>query len=164
MRDIRNDLRERIAAVSSRYAEAMGDYEQQRDALEGGHRKLIAELDRERAALQQMLTIEEQRDGLPTTGTKRPARLVSLADFMVTKIHAHGPLDKDQLRAEADLAGYFSDGEGDGRTFHTTLMNITKGGRLIRLPDGRYAFPERKAGALFGMGEPTKEDGMKTLM
>jgi hypothetical protein len=151
MRDIRTDLKERLAAVAGRYADAMVEYDRQREALEEAHSKTIAALDRERAALEQMLAIEEGRTGAaPLTEARRAARLVPLADFMVTKVHAHGPLDKDQLRAEANLAGYFS--EADGRTFHTTLMNITKCGRLIRLPDGRYAFPDRQPETLFSDG------------
>jgi hypothetical protein len=161
MRDIRNDLKERMAGVASRYADAMVDYERQRGELEKTHTLTITSLDRERAALEQLLVIEDQRNGIEPSEIKRTARLVPLADFMVTKVHTHGPLEKDQLRSEADLAGYFAD--GNGRTFHLTLMNITNAGRLTRLSDGRYAFPEREPNSLFGMDQ-SKEANMKTLM
>jgi hypothetical protein len=163
MRDIRSDLKERMAGVASRYADAMVDYERQRDDLEKNHTMTIAALDRERAALEQLLAFEDQRDGVGSSEIKRTARLVPLADFMITKVHAHGPMEKDQLRSEASLAGYFAD--GNGRTFHLTLMNITNAGRLVRLPDGRYAFPERGSSAsLFGMDQSEGGESMKTLM
>jgi hypothetical protein len=143
-RDIRRDLRERLAIIDGRYADTIADHVAKHEALEREYRETIAVLEQERAALAQLLDIEEKRYGtLPAAiEAQKKRRLVPLADFLVTKVHAHGPMDKDQLRAEADLAGYFED--GNGRTFHTTLMNITNGGRLIRLSDGRYDFPNRE--------------------
>jgi hypothetical protein len=154
MRDIRQDLRERLAGISARYFEEMYNYDQKREALEEGHRTTIEGLDQERVAVEQLLKIEEERHGASPSEAevRKTARLLPLAAFIETKVHAHGPMDKDQLRAEANLAGYFV--EGNGRTFHTTLMNITKCGRVVQLPDGRYAFPQRSA----------TEDEMQTLM
>ena len=160
MRDIRSDLRERLAAVQGRYADEMADYVRKCEEMEAAHRKAISDLERELAAIQQILAIEDQRhDGgtLSEIRTRRP--LISLADFIITKVHAHGPMHKEELRSEAELAGYLSD--GDGRTFHATIMNITKGGRIIQHQDGRYGFPERQS-TLFGTGQT--EDEMKTVM
>jgi hypothetical protein len=164
MRDIRNDLRERLASVASRYADEMVRYDEEIQRLHSSHRKALDSLDRERAALQQMLALEESREDAPFSIQANPAVpfRVALADFIITKIHAYGPLSKDQLRQEAESAGYFD--EMDGRTFHTTLMNITKGGKLQRLADGRYAHP-RPANTLFGLGEvERKGEEMTRLM
>lgn len=152
MRDIRQDLRERLAEIAGRYADEMADYVRKRESLEQSHTAAVAELERQKHALEQMLSIEIGRHGASPREAeiKTTAHRVALADFLVTKVHAHGPMEKDQLRAEADLAGYFE--EGNGRTFHTTLMNITNGGRLVRLPDGRYAFPQREP-ILFDTGD-----------
>jgi hypothetical protein len=144
MRDIRHDLRERLAALNGRYLDAMALYQAEREALDNGHRVTITALERERTAVEQLLAIEEERQGFPPAAVqaRKTARLVALDDFLVTKVHAHGPMDKDHLRAEANLAGYFA--EGNGRKFHITLMNVTRCGRLVRLSDGKYAFPERQ--------------------
>jgi hypothetical protein len=164
MRDIRQDLRERLAGISARYYEEMYEYDQKREALEEGHRKTIEGLDEERVAVEQLLKIEEERQGISASEveSRKTARLLPLAAFLETKVHAHGPMDKDQLRAEANLAGYFV--QGNGRTFHTTLMNITKCGRVVQLPDGRYAFPERPTSVLNEDHGPGTEDEMQTLM
>jgi hypothetical protein len=160
-RDIRPDLQERLASVAVRYADEMVRYDREREALDQGHKETIEALERERKTLQQLLAIEDGHHNVMPDGIKRTARLVRLDDFLVGRVRASGPMDKDQLRAEADLAGYFV--EGNGRTFHTTLMNIV-GHRLIRQPDGRYALPDNQPGTLFGMGNSTEEAGMKTLM
>jgi hypothetical protein len=161
MRDIRTELRERLAAIAGRYADALSEYDRQLEALEQTRRNLVEALDRECAALEVLLAIEDQRAGVTPAEieVRRTARLLPLADFLTTKVHAHGPMDKDELRREADLAGYFA--EGDGRTFHTTLMNISKGGRLIRLSDGRFAFPQREQSSPDFQSE---EEIEKTLM
>ena len=163
MRDIRNDLRERLANVNGRYADEMVKYDDEIQRLHESHREVLDSLDRERAALQQMLELEESREGAPLSISADPPKpfRVSLADFLITKIYAHGPLSKDEIREQADRAGYFD--ELDGRTFHTTLMNITKGGKLQRLADGRYAHP-RPTGSLFGIEAKQKEEEMTHLM
>jgi len=149
MRDIRIDLRERLSALNESYLCEMSGYDEKREALEQEHRNKISTLERERVATEQMLTIEEQRHGaLPlAAASKAMGHLVALPDFLITKVFSHGPMDKDQLRAEAALAGY-----ENGRKFHTTLMNITNGGKLVLAGDGRYAFPHRST-SLFEPGE-----------
>lgn len=163
MRDIRNDLRERLASIDARYADEMARYDEQRLLLELSHKQAITDLERERAAVQQMLSFEDRREGnQPDTTEQAAAQLVPLVDFLITKLHTHGPLDKDELKAEASAAGYFA--EGNGRTLHTTLMNITKNGRIARLSDGRYAFPSPSSGPLFGMDAEPEEGEMRTVM
>jgi hypothetical protein len=145
MRDIRSDLRERLAAVHGRYADEMANYTEKREELEKAHREAINSFERERAAIEQMLAVEDQRSGIApaVSEARKTARLVRLEDFLVNKVAAHGDLSKDELRAEAELAGYFE--EGDGRKFHLTLMNITNAGKLVRSLGGRYSYPHRDA-------------------
>jgi hypothetical protein len=149
MRDIRKDLRERLASVIGRYADEITEYNRKLTDLEKSHHETLTALARERAALEQLLAIEDARAGIgaPTLAQKL-ATLVPLSDFLVAKVQAHGPIEKDDLRAEASLAGYLAD--GNGRAFHITLMNIAKCGRLLHLPDGRYGFPEHCATTLLG--------------
>jgi hypothetical protein len=152
VRDIRNDLRERLSALSGRYADQMHEYEAQREALDSHHRRVIEAVERERLAVQQLLEIEERREGSPTLEIEPLRRRVALADFLIAKICAHGPIDKDALRSEAIAAGY----ENDGRTFHATLMNVEKHAKVRKTPDGRYVGPEQTTG-LFGMGDQQQE-------
>jgi len=162
MRDIRTDLRERLRTVLAGLHDAETEYDHQRELLELQYRDRVAALGREKAALEQLLAIEDRRAGIEPTHDTPAVRLVPLADFLVTKVHAHGPMAKDRLRIEAHAAGYFAD--KNGRTFHITLRNIERSGRVVRLPDGCYAFRQRDPSPLFGMGEPTGEGGMQTLM
>jgi hypothetical protein len=161
MRDIRHDLRERLASIGGRYADELSQYDEKREALEREHRTAIVGLERERIAVEQLLAIEEERHGIPADAVEagKTARLVPLAEFLITKVYTHGPMEKDQLREEANLAGYFA--EGNGRKFHTTLMNITKCGRLVHRPDGRYAFPARHPATLFGSDDQPRESAMQ---
>lgn len=148
MADIRNELRDRLAAVMGRTADRHEYTARAREALEAEHNQEIEALERERKALEVLLTIEQQRDGaLPL---ERPAErpILPLVEFLTTKVHAHGPMDKDELRSEADIAGYFDDAT-NGRTFHTTLMNCVKHGKINQLPDGKYAYPPRPSANLF---------------
>src|ERR1700730_10816095 len=149
MRDIRKDLRERLASAIGRYAEEITEYNRKLTDLEKSHQETLTALARERDALEQLLAIEDARAGIgaPTLAQKL-APLVLLSDFLVAKVQAHGPIEKDDLRAEASLAGYLAD--GNGRAFHITLMNIAKCGRFLHLPDGRYGFPEHCPTTLLG--------------
>jgi hypothetical protein len=160
MRDIRNDLRERLASVAARYSDEITEYNRNLTILEQSHKETLTALARERAALEQLMALEDERAGIPApTRAQRLAALVPLGDFLVTKVQAHGPMEKEQLRAEASLAGYVA--AGNGRAFHITLINVTKCGRLVHLPDGRYAYPERHAVTLFGSDDQPREGAMQ---
>lgn len=142
MRDIREDLRHRLAAIQSASNAAAEEHEDQMIALQASYRQKADALERERQAVLQLLKIEEARahsahdQSQPTNGRQL---MLPLSEFIITKLHTHGPMSKEHIREEVDRAGYL-DGEGTGRTFHLTLMNISgMGGRVSRLPDGRYA-------------------------
>jgi hypothetical protein len=160
MRDIRTDLRERLASVAGCYSDEIAEHNRKLDALEKSHKETLTALARERAALEQLLAIEDERAGIPSpTLAQKLATLVPLGDFLVTKVQAHGPREQAQLRAEASLAGYLAD--GNGRAFHITLINVTKCGRLVHLPDGRYAFSEQHAATLFVSDDRPRESAMQ---
>jgi hypothetical protein len=160
MRDIRTDLRQRLAANAAAYSDEIAEYNRQLEAIEKSHKETLTTLGRERAALEQLLALENERHDIPgPTLAQKIATLVPLGDFLVTKLQAHGPMEKEQLRAEARLAGYAA--AGNGRAFHITLLNVTKCGRLVHLPDGRYAYPERPATTLFGSDDQPREGAMQ---
>ena len=163
MRDIRDDLRDRIAGVEGRYAELNAKYDEQRQRLQEQFRSELALLDQEKDALTKLIMIESERVGQPAPPPQAAKYKLPLADFFITKIHAIGPLSKEELREHADLAGYFEGKDGVGRIVHTTLMNVTSAGKLKKLPDDRYAFPQADGPSLFAAHEP--EDGaMQTVM
>jgi hypothetical protein len=168
MRDIREDLRDRLAAIQAAYNAAVEEHDGEMVALQNRFRRKVDALDSERAAVLQLLKIEEERPGATNdqagvSNVRQPA--FPMAEFIITKLHAHGPMTKEEIRAQVDLAGYL-DGEARGRTFHLTLMNISSGnGRISRLPDGRYAFQSKGSqAALFGSAQATKGDASPALV
>jgi len=149
MRDILEDLSERLRSVAARYADEIADYSEARNALEAKHKETIAALNAEQHALEQLIRLESARSGQAAPAALPPARpKLALLDFLLTKAHADGPLTKEELRRHAELAGYFGDEGTGGRKLHATLMNLVSARRLHRLPDGRYAFPERPRATL----------------
>jgi hypothetical protein len=168
MRDIREDLRERLAAIQLAYNNATAEHDAEIVALQTRYRQKADALERERVAVLQLLRIEEERpeatkDQSCIPAIRQPA--FPMAEFIITKLHAHGPMTKEEIRTQVDLAGYL-DGEATGRTFHLTLMNISSGGgRVSRLPDGRYAFqPKGPPATLFGSTHAAKGDVPPVLM
>jgi hypothetical protein len=142
MRDIRTDLRDRLMAVMGRISDEHEQYLRAQEKLEFEHKQEQQALERERRALEALLAIEQERDGALPQNLPAPRPVLPLGEFLTTKLHAHGAMDKDELRVQAEAAGYFND-VTNGRTFHTTLMNLVKHGKIIQLPDGRYAYPTR---------------------
>lgn len=142
MRDIRTDLRDRLTAVMGRILDEHEQFIRAQEKLELDHKQEQEALERERRALEALLAIEQERDGVLPQRLPTPRPVLPLGEFLTTKLHAHGAMDKDELRAQAETAGYFND-VTNGRTFHTTLMNFVKHGKIIQLPDGKYAYPAR---------------------
>ena len=73
-----------------------------------------------------------------------PFRL-SLPEFFLTFVFKEGPTSKEDLRAAAHEAGYFGDEASAGRVTHTTLLNLEKNGKLLKLEDGDYVSPSRSS-------------------
>lgn len=135
MRDIRNDLRERLASLDGQQYEVLAQYQEDKRRIDAEREAAVLRIERERAALKQMLDIEERRAQATPLASAAPP-VAPLADFLITNISQIGPMGKEELRAVVEQAGYDS-----GRALHTTLMNITKAGRLCHAADGRYALP-----------------------
>lgn len=163
MRDIREDLHERLADLDTRYADEMRSYDEKRSVLDAEHGRVIAEITRERDALSVMVAVEDRKAGTPAPIDIKPRALVPLSDFLITKAAAYGAVSKDELKAEAEAAGYPE--AKSGRQFHFVLMNVTKAHKLHRLPDGRYAHPNPSPAlsGLFAQRE-TEEGKMRTVM
>ncbi len=134
MRDIRPDLRERIAEAERRAAECSLAFDKARAKLEGDHQSEMAGIKRELDALRSLIVIESERTG----GHEQPLqKSAELADYLVTLIFQNGPTYKNELKYLAEKAGYFEPG-GGGRAVHLTLHNLVQHRKLVKLDDERY--------------------------
>ena len=142
MRDIRNDIKERLDEATARRTKIVAEFEQQQQALVMRRTSALSGLEREIATLQNLFDIESRRMGPTVTGPGVPAHqpTLPLADFIVNTTIQTGPRTKDELRALAERAGYFPEGIG-GRTIHATTMNLLRANKLAEDEHGRFAPP-----------------------
>jgi len=61
LRDLRSELRGRLAAVANSFAEAVSQHAKKKEEVEREYATAMAELERERTALEQLLVIEDKR-------------------------------------------------------------------------------------------------------
>ena len=61
LRDLRSELRARSEAVANSFAEAVSQYAKKKEEVEREYATAMAELERERTALEQLLVIEDKR-------------------------------------------------------------------------------------------------------
>lgn len=142
MRDIRDDLRERLQGI---------------DAQRDGLRKSLEALDSEREIVLKMLEFETKRHAYSAQGALTPearsaalkAAVAKLADnaiqlssrpilTLVEGLLEKGAYTKDELRAEAETAGMFTGNEAPGRIIHAMVMNLERHGRIRQRADGKY--------------------------
>jgi hypothetical protein len=132
------ELAERYIAAKARVSAVKAEYDVQRSALESKFNKAFAQVKEEYLALETLLRLEEQKSGREATAGNYASRL-PLAEFFLTALHAHGALSKDELRDQAERAGYFGDLDGgSGRTIHATLLNLCRTGRAKEIEQGVY--------------------------
>ena len=73
MRDIRDDLRDRMANINNRYDELNARYDEQRQRLQEEFRRELAELDQQKDALAKILIAESERVGSPVPAPQAQA-------------------------------------------------------------------------------------------
>ena len=140
MRDIRNDLLERVDLMEGRIKAAHAKCEDKIKQLQSERDATVADLKSSIAMLAKLLEFEQQETGnIPPVAPKSPQ--LSLADFFERKLIESGPLSKDDLCNMAMKEGYFPDAESARQTVDGTLMNIVREKRICPLPDGTYALP-----------------------
>jgi hypothetical protein len=123
MRDIRQDLKERLNAA-----------ETVRAAAEKQLRAAQNEVD----MLTALLNLEASRTVDIVSGPERKSPDKPVADFIMDII-ARAPSTKDEIKDYAAAARYFTVGDSPGRIIHATLVNLVRAGRVKALRDGRYA-------------------------
>ncbi|MFH6781495.1 MULTISPECIES: hypothetical protein [Methylobacterium] len=141
MRDIRPDLKERLAELDSRMSTLVAEYNRRKNELDKEFAERERELNDERSATGALLAIEQRRHG-DATAPSSPTLTMGLADFLLNETRKKEMASKDDLRSAAALAGYFPNGESGGRAVHTTLLNLVRAGRLAEAADGLYYAPE----------------------
>jgi hypothetical protein len=125
MRDIRIDLKERLAAM-----------EAERDATLAKAR----ELDERIAALTKVLDTEDIFSQ-PKNEKEKPRPEKSIADFVYEQL-ALRRMNKDEVHAVVARAGY----DNGRRSIHLTLVNLERTGRIRCGRDGIYERATEKRG------------------
>lgn len=116
MRDIRADLKERLASM-----------EAERNAIQAKAR----ELDERIAALMKMLDVEDEIFSKDEAEKPKPKKLIT--EFVYEQL-ALRRMNKDEIQAVVVRAGY----NIGRRSIHLTLVNLERVGRIRRGQDGRY--------------------------
>ena len=129
MRDIRQDLRERLTAL-----------EQRRDQLQSELRVL----DDESTAVIRLLDFEDRR--FPSNGLDR-APEQPVGDFILGALKARS-LTKDEAHDPLVRAGYGQGGEAVGRMAHLALVNLEKAAKVAIGEDHKYCLPTAIDGKL----------------
>src|ERR1044071_3652252 len=155
IRDIRDDLQQRIAMCEEAITSHERAFERQQAELQAAHKLRVENLKTALVNYRRLLTMEEvfqtpaaipavstATETFTATATATAATTTAvapkhpLADFLYEEIAQKGPKTKDELREIAYAAGYYPQGEG-GRAIHATIVNLVRGGRAVER-DGRY--------------------------
>ena len=128
VRDIRDDLLERLNAIEAEMAAARTEYDAERRVLEANFAALFEDIHDRQIAISRILDLEARRMGEPSKrrapSASAPFRL-PLLDYILNFVAGHKK-SKDEIKEAVDRAGY----EGAGRTVHTTLLNMVRAGKL----------------------------------
>lgn len=148
LRDIRSDLRERIAAIEALLKDEIERFQRQQEKASAEHKRQTDAFTDALRGYQRMLDLEETLADANVIGSnnkvgpmpaeiKMPASRLPLADFLVVQLTENGPMSKDELRLAAKNAGYFPESDG-GRAVHATLINIARNNRVCVDATGKY--------------------------
>ena len=143
MRDIRQDLRERLEAKRQqriRHELAL----EQCDAAIRSYEALLAE---EEARVAAPMLHATALGPLAPNGATRPTPTLSLDDFIVKAV-GEGVTTKDEIRDRAVAAGYFQGAESPGRVIHAKVLHLCNSMRLYQLEDGKLAVVQTASEAL----------------
>lgn len=138
--DFLYELIERHTVAEDRLTTIHSTYQAARAKLDAEFQRDQAEVQGEKDALQTLIEVERRRLGEPDERLPLAVPTMELGEFFLTRLQVESPQSKDDLRAAAERAGFFPDGDG-GRKTHATLMNYARSGRIRTLPNNMYAYP-----------------------
>lgn len=135
VRDIRDDLIERLEKANADMAMAKTNHDIERRELEQRFNQQFIAISERQKALGTLLDDENSLLGnrREVQHEVKPFQL-PLPDFILNILSAAGSMSKDEIKDAAERAGY----ESAGRMVHATLMNIVKSDRVLLLADGQY--------------------------
>lgn len=158
------DLRLKLAKLTGEYADVMSAYDSARAVLDASYQKSLAQLNKfhtekmgrinedRKTVLGELLALKLPHDAVDDLFLFRNRQNVSLADTIYSTIYEHGPISKADIRVKIEAGGQIE--IGSGRTFHLTLMNVAKSGKIKVLPDGNYV---HTSGSKFGSDPENKK-------
>lgn len=124
MRDIRDDLQERVEAAEKKRDDLLAQAKEQEELI---------------ATLKRVLELEEApaSRGRPSNGhaAAKPPE-VSASEYILQLVRQR-PRTKEEIRDLVEEAGYYPEAEAIGRAVHFTIVNMTHSGKL-RESHGRY--------------------------
>jgi hypothetical protein len=91
MRDIVNDLNERLAAIASKYAEEMARYDEECRDAHTKHRAVIESLEHDKHALEEVLGAEARRSAGTEVVVRKPMLKLPPSDFNLDSVQRDGP-------------------------------------------------------------------------
>lgn len=138
MRDIRNDLQERVRLIEDQISSSYAQFEKMIEQLQSEREARVSELKAELSALGKLMEVEHRRMANVLPLQAPAATEVSLADFILQRLSENGPMSKDDLVDLTLKERLFDDGESADRAVHTTLVNIIRSEHLLQLHDGTF--------------------------
>jgi hypothetical protein len=138
MRDIRNDLQERVRLIEDQISSSYAQFEKMIEQLQSEREARVSELKAELSALGKLMEVEHRRMANVLPLQAPAATEVSLADFILQRLSENGPMSKDDLVDLTLKERLFDDGESADRAVHTTLVNIIRSEHLRQLHDGTF--------------------------
>jgi hypothetical protein len=143
VRDIREDLLERIKATETEMVSDAQLFQHEVKQLEIAFRRRAEEKQGILNGLRRLLDSEQRAFAAGGDDRVQPNALsnlvrpnMPLADFLLQEMAERGPKSKEELRDAAQEAGYFKPGDG-GRAVHATVVNLLRVGRAIVLDGGK---------------------------
>jgi len=127
MRDIRSDLKERLATAEAKRAQ-----------FNASLKALDAEVD----AIMRLLAIEEKRDSAQSA---QPENAIPLAQFLLAAAEKKA-MTKEDFRMTATAHGY----QIDGRHIHAHVTNLVRSGELLKGPNETFRTIENSSNILGG--------------
>lgn len=138
MRDIRNDLQDRVRLIEDQISSSYAQFEKMIEQLQSEREARVSELKAELSALGKLMEVEHRRMANVLPLQAPAATEVSLADFILQRLSENGPMSKDDLVDLTLKERLFDDGESADRAVHTTLVNIIRSEHLRQLHDGTF--------------------------
>jgi hypothetical protein len=153
MRDIRNDLAERITHLNDQIGAADRELKLKLNRLKQEHEGKISYLKADFDAVKTVLELEQRRlqDGQPVARSNgAPAQMTErdqtqerarFLDILIRKLSDDGPASSSDLREWAIQGGYLDDSKTSGAALYSVLIETAKAGLIRQLPDGKFAAP-----------------------